>query len=60
MDPIILALGGTVSALAGVIFRIQEQRAKRAEEAELYWRDKALTSMGLAQMAVDVAEKRKR
>lgn len=60
MDPIILALGGTVSALAGVIFRIQEQRAKRAEEGEVYWRDMALTNMGLAKMAADVAEKKKR
>lgn len=59
MDPVVVALGGVVSTLAAVIFRAMEQRAKRAEDAEVFWRDKALTSMGLAQMAVDVAEAKK-
>lgn len=55
----VVALGGVVSTLAAVVFRLQEQRAKKAEEGEVYWREKALTSMGLAQMAVDVAEAKK-
>lgn len=59
LDPIILALGGAVSALAGVVFRIQDQRAKRAEEEVIYWRDKALASIGLAAIATDEAEKRR-
>lgn len=56
----VIALGGVVSSLAAVVFRLQEQRAKKAEEGETYWRDMALTNMGLAKMAADEAEKRKR
>lgn len=55
----VVALGGVVSTLAAVIFRAMEQRAKRAEDAEVFWRDRALTGTGLAQMAIDAAKVKK-
>ena len=58
MDPIYLALGGAVSGLAGIIFRIQEQRIKRAETGELFWRGKFFAQLGMTDMALDEAEKR--
>ena len=58
MDPIYLALGGAVVSLAGVVFRLQEVARKRAEEDALFWRDRALRSTGLAEVATAEAEKR--
>ena len=60
MDPIYVALGTAITGLAGVVYRTLDQRAKRAEDEALFWREKALTAMGLAEIATDVARKRSR
>ena len=60
MDPIYIALGGAVSALAGLIYKDLTSRVKSAEEDRDFWREKALTAMGLAEIATDVARKRSR
>lgn len=58
LDPALAAVVGALSTVAGLLYRQLLQRAERAEEDADYWRDKALESMSLAQIATDVAEKR--
>ena len=62
MDPIVAvtALAGAVSTLATVVYRLLIHRAERAEQAETFWRDRALTYLGMADIAADEAEKRRR
>ena len=59
IDPALVAVAGALSTVAGLLYRQLLQRAERAEEEADYWRDKALESTGLAQIATDEAEKRR-
>jgi len=60
MDPIYVALGGVISTLATLFWRELVKRAERAERDADFWRDKALEGTALAEIATDVAERRKR
>jgi hypothetical protein len=60
IDPIVVALGGVVSTLAGLLYRALLQRADRAERSEEFWRDRALTHIGMTDLALDEAEKRRK
>lgn len=59
IDPALVAVAGALSTVAGLLYRQLLQRAERAEEDADYWRDKALESHGLAQIATDVAESKR-
>lgn len=58
MDPwqVIAILAGTVSTLAGLLYRhiLRELADERAEK--LYWRERALSGTGLAEIATEQAE----
>jgi hypothetical protein len=60
LDPgvVIGALATAISAIAGVLYREMKLRAERCERDALYWRERALSSTGLAELAVDTAERR--
>lgn len=61
MDPIVAvtALAGAVSTLATVVYRLLIHRAERAEAAADFWQTKALTYLGMADIAADEGEKRR-
>jgi len=59
MDPIYVALGGAITGLAGLLYR-HLLKEKEEDKAEIvFWRDRALEGTGLAEIATDVAERRK-
>lgn len=57
IDPALAAVTGALVTVAGLFYRALLQRAESAEEDADFWRDKALESTALAQIATDVAEK---
>ena len=60
MDPATVAVAGALSSVAALLYRQLLLRAERAEADALYWRERALTQMGLADIATDVAERKRR
>lgn len=58
MDPTVVALAGVVSTLAGVLYKALLARAERAERAEEFWRARALTNIGMTDIALEEGEKR--
>ena len=59
MDPALVAVAGALSTVAAVLFRIEEKRIKDAETEALFWRDKYLGQLGMTDLALDEAERRK-
>ena len=51
IDPLLVAVAGALSTVAGLLYRQLLQRAERAEKSEIYWRDRALLGTGLAEIA---------
>ena len=58
LDPIVIALAGAVSGLAGILYKALIQRAEKAETDAAFWREKALGQLGMTDLALDEAEKR--
>ena len=58
LDPIVIALAGAVSTLAGILYRALIHRAEKAEKDASFWRDKFFGQLGMTDLALDEAEKR--
>ena len=58
IDPIIVALAGTITTLSGFLYRALIHRAERAEAGEAFWRDRWLAQAGRTDLALDEAERR--
>lgn len=56
LDPVVVALGGAVTTLAGIVYRELVRGRNRAEADADWWRRRALGMTGLAQIATDEAE----
>ena len=59
LDPALVAVAGALSTVAVAFYRSLIQRAERAEKAEEFWRDRALTNIGMTDVAVDAAKRRR-
>ena len=60
IDPALVAVAGALSTVAGLLYRQLDHRAVAAEKDRDFWRDKALENIGLAAIATDLAEKKRR
>lgn len=58
IDPVVASLAGAIVTLAGVIFRLQTQRAERAEREAAEWRERYMGFAGIADFAIDQAERK--
>jgi hypothetical protein len=53
----LVAVAGALSTVAGLLYRQLLQRAERAEAEARFWRDHWITQVGLADMALEQAER---
>jgi hypothetical protein len=58
LDPIYIALGGVISALATALWRTLLKQIEYERQRADFWQHKALTYIGAADLALDEAEKR--
>lgn len=58
IDPALVAVAGALSTVAGLLYRELLKRAERCEAETRFWRDRALRLAGLAELALEEAEKR--
>lgn len=58
LDPALIAVAGALSTVAGLLFREMTKRSERCEKEAEFWRDRALRLGGLAELALDEAERR--
>lgn len=58
LDPALIAVAGALSTVAGLLYRELLKRSERCEAETKFWRDRALRLTGLADLALEEAEKR--
>lgn len=57
IDPALVAVAGALSTVAGLLYREMVKRAERCEVEAGFWRDRYFRLAGLADIALDEAEK---
>lgn len=58
IDPVVVALGGAITTMAGVLFRELVKRAERAEADAAEWEARYFRQVGMTDLAIDETEKR--
>lgn len=59
MDPVVAALAGAVTTLAGIVYRLLIARAEKAEKSAATWEERYFRQIGMTDLALDEAEKRR-
>jgi hypothetical protein len=57
VDPALVAVAGALSTVSALLFRVLMKRIEQQDAEIVFWRDRYLASVALAEMATTEAEK---